>query len=333
MGAYRAAMGREGRRRFVAASLALLAAPLQVRGQPRKLYRLGAISPVAKPGPALAAIRSALRELGWIEGRNFVIEVHFAHGKTERLAALAAEVVKADYDVLLPLGDSAIRATADATRTIPIVVVGVDPASSGLVTSLSRPGGNITGVNVLHGETAAKRLELFKQIAPQARRVAIFWDPRAPYEAEEMQALQEAARVLRLELAPFGVSAPADVERVFTAEQARNVDALFNIGSLGPPRLRAKPVLDVSAKYRLPAVFGWPGLIDDGGLLSYTVDFDELFHIAALQVHKILNGARPGDLPIEQPTKFELVINLKTARAYGLTVPQALLLRADRVVQ
>lgn len=321
------------RRHFLLVAGGLLVAPFNARTQQKKLARVAAVSPLSKPGPALTTIRSALRGLGWIEGRNLVLDVHYAEGKAERLPSLVAQVLKKDYDVLIPLSESAIRATTSATSTIPIVVVGVDPVSAGLVRSLARPGGNITGVNVLHAETAVKRLELLKQIAPRSRRIAVFWDPHVQDEALEMQALQQAAGVLSLELVSLGVSNPAEVERVFTAQHAKNVDALFNIGSLGPPRFRAKPVLDLSAKHRIPAVFGWPGLIEDGGLLSYSIDFDELFHIAAVQVHKILNGARPGDLPIEQPTKFELVINLQTAKTYGLTVPQALLLRADRVIQ
>lgn len=302
----------------------------QVKG---KVYRLGVISPVAKPGPAITTMTRRLRELGWNEGENLIVEMRYADGHLERIPSLAAELIRLKVDVLVPLGSVASRATGETTSTIPVVVVGVDPVSAGLVPSLARPGGNITGINLLHGETAAKRLEMLKQVAPRMRRVAVFLDPNEPEERAEFEAVQQAARALSVEVIAFGVSSPADVGKVFTAEDARRVDALFNVGSLGPPRFRGKPILELSKRHRIPAVFGWPGLVQDGGLLSYNIDFDEIFQRAATQIHKILSGAKAGDLPVEQPTKFELVINMRTAKEYGLTVPPALLLRASRVIE
>jgi putative ABC transport system substrate-binding protein len=313
----------------------LFALPLAAGAQHKaKVFRLGFLNQVSGPGPAMTTLMQGLRELGWIEGENLAIEVRYADGKFDRLPSLAAELVHLKVDVMVPLGPPAVRAAAQATKTIPIVITGgIDPIASGLVTNLARPGGNITGISSLSAETATKRLEMLKQIAPRFKRVGVFWDPGEPEEAAESRALEPASRALGFELVSFPASTPAAVEKVFAAHDGRRVDALFNVGSLGPPRFRARPILELSAKHRIPAVFGWPGLIEDGGLLSYNIDFDEIFRRAATHIHKILNGARPGDLPIEQPTKFQLVVNIKAAKAYGLTVPPALLLRADRVVE
>jgi putative ABC transport system substrate-binding protein len=188
-------------------------------------------------------------------------------------------------------------------------------------------------MGTLADELATKRLELLKEIVPRLTRVGVFWDPGEPEEAAEWKALQLAGRTFRLELLSFEVPAFGDVEKVFIALDGSRVDALLNVGYLGPPRYRGKPILELSARYRLPTVFGWPGLVQAGGLLSYNPNFAEVFRRAATHVHKILKGAKPADLPIEQPTKFELVINVKMAKVLGLTIPQSVLLRADRLIE
>lgn len=320
-----------GRRRFLATSAALVPFPAVAFAQEARTRRLGFLSPTGRPGPAIATVLTTLRELGWVEGRNIAIEVRYADGNVARLPALADELIQRNVDVLMPLGPAPTRVVAQATRTVPIVIPGgIDPIAAGLVTSLARPGRNVTGVSSLAAETAAKRLEMLRQIAPRYRRVGVFWDPAEPEEEAEWQALQHAAGALLFELVPLRVAGPAEVAG---ADPAARVDALFNVGSLGPPRARAPAILELAAARRIPAVFGWPGLIEDGGLLSYNIDFEDTLRRAAMHIHSILNGAKPADLPIEQPRKFELVINLRTAKAHGLTVPRDLLVRADRTIQ
>lgn len=328
-------ISRVGRRRFLVITGAFLAALRDAGAQgSTKVHRVGFLSPVGKPGPAITALLQGLKELGYVEGRNLVIDVRYAEEKLERLPALADELVQLKVDVLVPLGPPATRAAKQATSAIPIVLAGnIDPVGSGLVASLARPGGNITGMSSLADEAASKRLEMLKQILPRLSRVGVFWDPGEPEEVAEWQALERVARTLRLELAPFEVPAFGHVEKVFAARDGARVDALVNIGFLGPPRYRGKPILELAAKHRLPTVFGWPGLAQAGGLLSYNPDFDEIFRRAATHIHRILNGAKAGDLPIEQPTKFELVINMKAARRLGLAIPSSLLLRADRLIE
>jgi putative ABC transport system substrate-binding protein len=327
-------MSRLGRRQFLIATAAFAAFRNARAQQSAKVFRIGFLSPAGRPGPAITALLQGLRELGYVEGRNLVIDVRYAEEKLERLPGLAAQLVQLKVDVLVPLGPPATRAAKQATNVIPIVLVGnVDPVSSGLVASLARPGGNITGMSSLADEAASKRLEMLKQIVPGLSRVGVFWDPGEPEEIAEWQALQRAARPLRLELVPFEVPAFGQVENVFAARDRAGVDALLNIGFLGPPRYRGRPILELAAKHRLPTVFGWPGLVQAGGLLSYNADFDEVFRRAATHIHRILNGAKPADLPIEQPSKFELVINRKAAASLGLAIPPSLLLRADRVIE
>lgn len=327
-------MSQVGRRQFLIVTGAFLAARDARAQQMSKVFRVGFLSPVGKPGPAIMALLQGLKELGYVEGRNLVIDVRYAEEKLERLPDLAAQLVELKVDVLVPLGPPATRAAKQATNAIPIVLAGnIDPVSAGLVASLARPGGNITGMSSLADEAASKRLEMLKQIVPGLSRVGVFWDPGEPEEVAEWRALQRAARTLRLELVPFEVPAFGHVEKVFAARDGARVDALVNIGFLGPPRYRGRPILELAARHRLPTVFGWPGLVQSGGLLSYNPDFNEVFRRAATHIHRIFNGAKPADLPIEQPTKFELVINMKAAQSLGLTIPPSLLLRADRVIE
>ena len=299
-----------------------------------KVFRLGFLSPVGRPGPAINALMSGLRELGYVEGRNVAVEVRYADEKLERLPELAAELVALRVDVLVPLGPPATRAAKQATKSIPIVLAGnVDPVGTGLVASLARPQGNITGMSTLAADAASKRLELLVEMAPRVKRVGVFWDPQEPEEAAEWKALEAAARALTLTLVPLPVPAFGDVEKVFREAGEPDVHALVNAGYLGPPRYRGKAILELASKRRIPAAFGWPGLVSAGGLFSYNPDFSLVFRRAATYIDKILNGVAPADLPIEQPTKFELVINMKAARTLGLSLPAAILLRADQVLQ
>jgi ABC-type uncharacterized transport system substrate-binding protein len=282
------------------------------------------------------AFRQGLRDLGYIEGRNVVIEIRSAEGKLERLPALAAELVALRVDVILAAGTPHALAAKQATRTIPIVfAAGTDPVMDGLVTSLARPGGNVTGLSSLGSELVAKRLELLKQAVPGVSRVAVLWHPGALGERTEKDMLKEAevaARALGVRLQFVEARGPADFDRAFSDMTRARVDALTLLTSTMFLSERRRLVA-LAAKHRLPAVYPWRDVVDAGGLMSYGPDLADLFRRAATYVDKILKGAKPGDLPVEQPTKFELVINLKTAKALGLTIPQSLLQRADEVIQ
>ena len=315
--------------------LALLAPAILAQAQPReKIARIGFLCPLFKPGSSLLALRQGLQELGYVEGQNVAIESRFAEEKLERMASLAAELVRLKVDVLVPMGPAATRAARQATTVIPIVLAGTaDPVGTGLVASLSRPGGNITGMSSLTAELAGKRVELLKEVVPGLTRLGVFWDPQEPEEAAEWKQTQLAARALGLQLQSLEVPGFADMEKVLMALDRSRVDALINLGWIGPSSTRGRRVAEFAAKQRLPAMYGRRVFVQAGGLLSYGPNYDELFRRAAAHVHKILTGANPGDLPVEEPGKFELIINLKTARNLGLRIPQSVLLRADRVIE
>jgi len=319
----------------VVLSLGLLAGPLSSAAQqPRKVARIGFLCPLFKPGPALLALRQGLRELGYVDGQNVVIETRFAEEKLQRFPSLAAELVRSKVDVLVPMGPAATRAAKQATTVIPIVLAGhADPVGTGLVASLARPGGNITGISSLTAELASKRLQLLKEVVPGVTRVGVFWDPEEPEEAAEWKETQLAARTLGLQLQSLEVPGFTDMEKVFTAVGASRVDALINLGWIGPSFPRGKRIAEFAAKQRLPSMYSRPVFVQAGGLLSYGPNWEELFRRAATHVHKILSGAKPGDLPVEQPTKFELVVNLKAAKALGLTIPPSVLIQTDRVIE
>ena len=295
------------------------------------------------PGPNLAAnphLREAflqgLRDLGYVEGRNVVIEYRYAEGKLERLPALAAELVALKVDVIVAAGTLAALAAKQATRTLPIVfAAAADPVTDGLVTSLARPGGNVTGLSNLAPELVGKRLELLKQAVPGVSRVAVLWQPGGLGERTEKDMLKGAdvaARALGVRLQFVEARGPADFDRAFSDMTRARAGALTVLGS---PMFftERRRLVDLAAKNRLPAVYTLREFVDAGGLMSYGPNIADLFRRAATYVDKILKGAKPADLPVEQPTKFELVINLKTAKALGLTIPPSLLGRADEVVQ
>ncbi len=315
----------------------LLAAPLAAEAQPvAKVPRIGylALNPTANPH-LHEAFRQGLRDLGYVEGRNVVIESRDAEGKPERLPALAAELVALKVDVLVAQPTVAALAAKQATRTLPIVFPVADPVSSGLVTSLARPGGNLTGLSILAPEMVGKGLELLKQAVPGVSRVAVLWDPGAFPErtAKDMRKeVKVAARALGVRLQFIEARGPDDFDRAFSEMTRARAGALTVLGGsmLFSERKR---LVDLAAKNRLPAVYPWREGVDAGGLMAYGPNVADLFRRAATYVDKILKGAKPGDLPIEQPTKFELVINLKTAKALGLTIPRSLLQRADQVIE
>ena len=326
------------RRETVVALLALVAAPFAAEAQQTaKIARIGYLANLLAVNPrGLEAFRQGLRDLGYVEGRNLVIEYRDAEGKLERLPALAAELVALKVDVVLAGATLAALAAKQATRTIPIVFAAAgDPVTDGLVTSLARPGGNVTGLSFLASELVGKRLELLTQAVPGVSRVAVLWHPGGSGERTEKDMLKEAevaARALGVRLQFFEVRGPADFDRAFSDMTRARAGSLTAIGGILFFNERRR-LVDLAAKNRLPAVYASRDYVDDGGLMAYGPSAADMFRRAATYVDKILKGAKPADLPVEQPTKFELVINLKTAKALGLTIPQSVLVRADEVIQ
>jgi putative ABC transport system substrate-binding protein len=316
----------------------LLTAPLAAEAQQAgKVARIGWLGDSPAASPHLdEAFRQGLRDLDYVEGRNVVIEYRWAEGKFERLPALAAELVALKVDVILAGTVLAAVAAKQAIRTIPIVFAAVaDPLGSGLVTSLARPGGNVTGLSVLSPELVGKRLEQLKQALPGVSRVAVLWQPGAFGERTEqdmLKAAEVAARALGVRLQFVEARGPTDFDRAFSDMTRAHAGALTVLPS--PMFLNERRrLVDLAAKHRLPAGYPWREGADAGGLISYGPSLADLYRRAATYVDKILKGAKPGDLPVEQPTKFELVINLKTAKALGLTIPPSLLHRADQVIE
>jgi ABC-type uncharacterized transport system substrate-binding protein len=319
-------------------ALGTLAAPLGVTGQQvGKVARIGYLPLNLAGGPDLhEAFRQGLRDLGYVEGRNLVIEYRDAEGKPERLPALAAELVALKVDLIVAPSTPAARAARQATTTLPIVVPNMgDPVWDGLVASLARPGGNITGLTVFTLELVGKRLEQLKQAVPGLSRVAVLWQPGVfgePTEKEMLKRAEVAGQALGVRLQFVEARGPDDFDQAFSDMTRARAGALTVLGSAMLFNERRR-LVDLATKHRLPTVFPWRQGVDAGGLMSYGPNGPDLFRRAATYVDKILKGAKPADLPVEQPTKFELVINMKTAKALGLTIPQSLLLRADEVIQ
>jgi len=305
--------------------------------QAAKIARIGYLAGNLAAAPRLEeALRQGLRDLGYVEGRNVVIEIRDAEGKPERLPALAAELVALKVDVIVAPNTPQALAAKQATRTLPIVFSFVaDPVASGLVTSLARPGGNVTGLSSLSPELVGKRLELLTQAVPGVSRVAVLWQPGFQGERTDKDMLKGAdvaARALGVRLQFVEAQGPADIDRAFSDMTRARAGALTVVGNTMFITERRR-LVDLAAKNRLPAVYARREYVDAGGLMSYGSNIADLFRRTATYVDKILKGAKPADLPVEQPTKFELVINLKTAKALGLTIPPALLGRADEVIQ
>jgi putative ABC transport system substrate-binding protein len=274
-----------------------------------------------------------LRQLGDVEGKNIVIEYRYAEGNNDRLPALAAELVRLKVDIVVSGGPAVTRPLKEATNTIPIVMAfDDDPVGNGFVASLARPGGNITGLATLAPELSGKQLELLKEIIPKLSRVAVLWTSTQPGTAQALKEIELAAGALKVQLQYLDVLDPKDIEIAFREARKKRADAILLLNSPALNTHRTQ-IADLAVKNRLPAVYGQPEYTDAGGLVFYGASITDIFRRAATYVDKILKGARPADLPVEQPTKFEFVINLKAAKQIGLTIPPNVLARADKVIK
>jgi putative tryptophan/tyrosine transport system substrate-binding protein len=303
--------------------------------QPKKVPRIGYLS-ATSPSANVArieAFRQGLRELGYVEGKNIVIEWRYAEGKQGRLLALAAELVRLKVDVIVTAGPASTRPAKETTVTTPIVMAQVnDPVGNGFVASLARPGGNITGLATLAPELSGKQLELLKETVPKLSRVAVLGTSTEPANAQSLKEVELAARAFKVKLQYLDVLDPKDIETVFRAASKGRAEAVLVLSSAVFISHRTQ-IADLAVKSRMPAIYYRSLFVDDGGLMSYGANQNDLDRRAATYVDKILKGAKPADLPIEQPTKFEFVINLKTAKQIGLTIPPNVLARADKVIK
>jgi putative ABC transport system substrate-binding protein len=303
--------------------------------QPKKVPLIGFLV-----GPSLASIkpladafRQGLHKLGYVEGQSLAIEWRSAEGVNERLPNLAAELVKLKVDVILTRGTPATQAAKHATQTIPIVMTGgSDPLGTGLVTSLAHPGGNVTGLTDVYSDLGGKQLELLKEASSKVSRVAVLWDPANPGNTTWLGGMKVAAGALSLKLQPVEVHGPNDLEPAFSAIKKERARALSVLSNAVTTTYRAR-IVDFAAKSRLPAMYPERESVETGGLMSYGPNLSDMWRRAATYVDKILKGTKPADLPVEQPTKFEFIINLKTAKQIGLTIPPNVLVRADRVIK
>jgi putative ABC transport system substrate-binding protein len=326
------------RRTFMAlVSGGLLAAPRAAEAQSAsKVYRVGILGEKASDSSEARlwqAFRLGLREFGWIEGKNILIESRWAEGNYARIPELAAELVRLRVDLIVTRGSPYVQGARKATSSIPIVfTMHADPVRTGHVASLARPGGNITGLALLLTETYRKGFEILMSAVPAAKRIAVLWNPDTPSHPPGLKALEESARTLRVQLQAVVARTGADLEGALSAMARAHAQAVLVLG-LGIYQAERQRLAELATKYRLPTMFHERDHVEAGGLMSYGADFGDLVRRGAIYVDKILRGAKPGDLPVEQPTKFELVINLKTAKALGLTIPPSLLSRADEVIQ
>jgi len=277
------------------------------------------------------AFRQGLRERGYIEGQNIAIEYRFAEGKFERLPGFAAELVRLKVDVIVSSSTPANRAAQQATQTVPIVIA-LGELRATPMSNIARPGGNTTGLNAINDELGGKRLELLKEVLPRLSRVAVLRNPNNQASATQLADTEAGARALRLQIQLLDVRGPDDFERAFEATTRQRADAVFGLPDT-MLTVHRKRLAELAAKHRLPTIYQTREHPESGSLMSYGPNIPDLFRRAASYVDKILQGAKPADLPIEQPTKFELVINMKTAKALGLTIPQSLLVRANEVIQ
>jgi putative ABC transport system substrate-binding protein len=314
----------------------LFALCASTEAQQAKIPRVGYVSTnyASSPGPLVEAFRHGLRDLGYVDGKNIVLEYRYAEGKDERMRGLVNELVNLNVDVLVVPTGVAARAAKQATTTIPIVmIIQEDPVAIGLVDSLARPGGNLTGLARLQRQLSGKRLELLKEAVPRLVRVGVLRDSESEPGILGIQQYQSAAQALKIQLHSLDVQGPSpDLEQAFHIASSRRTDGLVTITSTLLFRWQ-KEIADLANKHRLPSMFEGSSWVDVGGLVSYSTNDGEIFRRAAVYVDKILKGAKPADLPVEQPRKFELVINLKTAKQIGLTIPPNVLARADKVIK
>ena len=323
---------------IVILALSLLVAPCtSAAQQATQVHRIGwlnAGSPLSGPNPRLDDFRQGLRDLGYIEGQNLLIEHRYAEGSDARLRDLAAELVRLPVEVIVAGGSAATRAAQQATRTVPIVMASSgDPVGLGFVASLARPGGNITGMSNFVPELPGKQLELLKEVVPRSTRVAVLTNPAAPLLGSDIANLTTAAKALGVQLHVVQLQSPDELDGAFAAMTRGGAEALVVLAEpLLLDRLQG-PIVDLATQHRLPAIYPWKRYVEAGGLMSYGSHQPAMWRRYAYYVARILKGATPADLPVEQPTKFELVINLKTAEALGITIPPTLLFQADEVIR
>jgi ABC-type uncharacterized transport system substrate-binding protein len=319
--------------------LLLAVAVLAEAQQPKKVHQIGYLSQLdpASDSARTEVIRLALRELGYVEGQNIAFEYRHAEGKRDRYTELAAGLVRLKVDtIVVSGGTNLIQAAKNATKTIPIVMTGagIDPVEAGFVESLARPGGNVTGLTNLTRKLGGKRLELLKETVPKLARVAVLYDPAIPGIAREVKEdLPLAASSLKLTVQPWEVRNADDFEKIFAALNKQRADGLYVHGRGPLIAANVKRIVGLALKSHLPSIYGWREVVDTGGLMYYGADLAASYRRVAVFIDKILKGAKPSDLPVEQPAKFELVINLKTAKEIGVTIPQKVLARADRVIR
>jgi len=318
----------------LALALGFLVAPFAAEAQQAgKIYRIGILEaiPAARNAPNLDALRRGLRELGYVEGRNLVIEYRSADGRAERFPDLASELVRLKVDLIVTRGTPAARAAKNATGIIPVVMATMGEPHP-IVASLARPGGNITGVTTFSTELTGKRIELLKELVPSVSRVALLHNMGNPAVPPEWEETKTAARSLGLQAELLDVRSRDDLDRAFELAVRQHVDALL-IGADSLTQMHQQMIVDFAARQRLPAACPARDFVEAGGLMAYAVSYPDLYFRFARFIDKIFKGAKPAALPVEQPTKFELVINLKTAKALGLTIPQSVLVRADEVIR
>jgi putative ABC transport system substrate-binding protein len=324
------------RRQFIAAvTLSLVAAPFAAGAQQAtKLFRVGVLSVGTRPSPTspVSPFLEGLHELGWMEGKNLILESRYADFHQERLPDLVAELLRLKTDVIVALGTPAAAAAKKATSTVPIVSIAGDPVRAGFVTNLARPGGNITGLSMVASELYLKRLQILKEALPGVKRIALPYNPANPSFRSATQGTLDAIRSLGLETDQIEVRSPHELGATFRAAKLAGADAVVLIADQLFISARHQMV-ELAVQHRLPSIAEGKEFVEAGALMSYAPNLSAVTRRAAVFVDKILKGAQPGDLPIEQPTKFELIINLKTAKALGLTIPPSLLLRADEVIQ
>ncbi len=313
----------------------LITVSLSEAQQRGKVPRIGFLgnSSAALEENLVGPFRDGLRDVGYVEGQNILIEYRWAEGKYERFPALIAELIALKIDVIVTAGTPAALAVKRATTSIPFIMVAVgDPVGTGLVASLARPGGNITGLTSISPELEGKRLELLREVIPKLSHFAVLWNPVSPFQVIAEKEVQAAAEVLRMKVQSLGIRAPEELDNAFAAILRERPGALLVLADRLFLHHRAR-IMDFSAQHRLPGVYAYLELVEAGGLMSYGPDRDEPYRRAAVYVDKILKGTKPADLPVEQPTKFEFIINLKTAKQIGLTIPQSVLYRADKVIK
>jgi putative tryptophan/tyrosine transport system substrate-binding protein len=308
--------------------------------QPKKAFRIGYLSPTDRAGDSFRAdgIRAALRELGYIDGQNITIEYRYADNELDRLPELAADLVHLKVDLILVAGgDTAILPAKNATKTIPLILTGSgsDPVKAGFIENLARPGGNVTGITSFSTDLGGKRLEIIKEAVPKVARIAVLYDPTAPGGAREViEDLPVAARALKLTVQPWEVRSAVDLDKVFAALNKERADGLYaRSGGPGMRPANEKRIVDFALKRRLPSMYGNRRALDVGGFMYYGADVVDTNRRVAYYVDRILKGAKPADLPVEQPTKFEFVINLKTAKQIGLIIPPDVLARATKIIR